>query len=142
MSLVKKGKVRRCLRNLVSIILAGGGLLALSGAGPAPALGAEDLFRQGQEIFANNCARCHQLHGGGLAGKFPALNKNPFVVGDPEPVISTVLNGRRGEIGRMPSWGPLLSDGQIAAAVTYIRHAWDNKAPGVTPEMVKAVRRK
>ena len=35
----------------------------------------------------------------GSPATFPALNKNPFVLGDPQPVIATVLNGRKGDSG-------------------------------------------
>ena len=62
--------------------------------------------------------------------------------GDPEPVIATVLNGRKGNLGQMPTWKDKLDDQQIAAVVTYIRQAWSNRAPAVTPAMVAATRRK
>ena len=114
----------------------------LAGAGLIAAQGPEELFKQGQEVFTENCAQCHRANGEGLPDKFPALNKNPFVVGDPKPVIATVLNGRKGQMGQMPTWKDKLSDLQIAAAVTYIRHTWANQAPGVTPEMVRALRGK
>ena len=42
------------------------------------------------------CADCHRVNGQGLPDKFPALDKNPFVVGDPSKVIDTVLQGRKG----------------------------------------------
>jgi cytochrome c oxidase subunit 2 len=113
---------------------------------PGPALsqgpGPDDLFKQGEEVFSNNCAQCHRTNGEGLPNTFPALNKNPFVVGDPKPVIATVLNGRKGKMGQMPIWKDKLGDREIAAAVTYIRRAWANKAAGVTPEMVQSLRGK
>ena len=107
---------------------------------PAQGPGPDELLKQGQEVFGDICAQCHRLNGEGLPGTFPALNKNPFVVGDLKPVITTVLNGRKGKLGQMPTWKDKLSDQEIAAAVTYIRHAWSNQAPGVTPAMVAALR--
>ena len=115
--------------------------LALLG-GSAWAQGSGDLLKQGQEVFEENCAQCHRANGEGLPATFPALNKNPFVLGDPNPVIATVLNGRKGNLGRMPSWKDKLDDQQIAAVVTYIRQAWANRAPAVTPAMVAAARSK
>lgn len=112
------------------------------GLGLQPALGQEDLFPKGKEIFTENCADCHRLNGQGLPGTFPAHDGNPFVVGAPAPVIATVLNGRKGDLGEMPSWKDKLDDTQIAAVVTYIRHAWSNKAPGVTPALVAEIRKK
>ncbi len=118
-------------------------LLVLT-AGPAPAQGPgqAELLKQGREIFGDTCAQCHRANGEGLPGTFPALNKNPFVVGDPKPVIATVLNGRKGKLGQMPAWQEKLSDQEIAAAVTHIRHAWSNRASAVTPAMVAALRGK
>jgi mono/diheme cytochrome c family protein len=116
------------------------GLALLGGSAWAQASG--DLFKPGQGVFEENCAQCHRANGEGLPDTFPALNKNPFVLGDPKPVIATVLNGRKGNLGQMPSWKDKLDDQQIAAAVTYIRQAWSNRAAPVTPAMVAAKRSK
>jgi cytochrome c6 len=115
--------------------------LALLG-GNAWAQGTGDLIKQGQEVFEENCALCHRSNGEGLPATFPALNKNPFVLGDPQPVIATVLNGRKGNLGAMPSWKDKLDNDQIAAVVTYLRQAWSNRAAAVTPAMVAATRGK
>ncbi len=114
----------------------------LVGSGLLAAHGSEVLIKQGKGVYEENCAQCHRSNGEGLPDKFPALNKNPFVLGDPKPVINTVLNGRKGEMGQMPAWKDKLNDGRIAAAVTYIRGAWTNRAPGVAPAMVKGLRGK
>ena len=45
-------------------------------------------------------------------------------------------------MGQMPTWKDKLDDGQVAAVVTYIRHAWSNKAQGVTPALVGRESRK
>ena len=116
-------------------------LSLLLGAALALAQGArEPLFQQGQEIFTNHCVECHRQNGEGLPGTFPALNGNHFVVGDPGPVIATVLKGRKGQLGQMPTWKDQLSDQQVAAVVSYIRHAWSNKATAVTPALVTKIR--
>jgi mono/diheme cytochrome c family protein len=105
---------------------------ALSAAAPALAQDA------GETQFASTCAACHQSNGQGIKGAFPALAGDPFVVGAPAPVITTVLNGR----GGMPSWKADLTDDQIAAALTYVRSAWGNSAPPVTAAMVAVERAK
>lgn len=110
------------------------GLALAQGQGPGV------LIQQGKEIYEGTCADCHRVSGEGLPNKFPALNKNPYVLGDPSGVISTVLNGRQGKLGRMPSWKNKLDDAKIAAVVTYLRQAWANQAPAVTPAMVAAIR--
>jgi len=115
-------------------------LLSLLRVALARGQGPDDLGQQGKEVFAEHCADCHRLNGEGLPGTFPALNKNPLVLGDPGPLVLTILNGRKGKLGRMPAWRDKLDDREIAAAVTYIRQAWANQAPPVTPAMVAAIR--
>lgn len=119
-------------------------LFVLLGLGLQSALGQDDLFQKGKAIYEaeGNCVDCHRLNGKGLPGSFPAHDGNPFVTGKPEPVIATVLKGRKGDLGEMPSWKDKLNDEQVAAVVTYIRHAWSNKAPGVTPALVAKIRKK
>jgi mono/diheme cytochrome c family protein len=117
-------------------------LLSLLGVALAQGQGRPELFQQGKEVFENICADCHRLNGQGLPGTYPALNKDPFVLGDPKPVVATVLNGRKGNLGLMPTWKDKLDDQQIAAAITYIRNAWSNQAPAATPDMVRAIRGK
>jgi mono/diheme cytochrome c family protein len=110
--------------------------------GVALAQGQGDAVQRGQAVFEDHCAQCHRANGEGLPATFPALNKNPFVLGEPSPVIATVLKGRKGSLGQMPGWQDKLDDGQIAAVVTYIRQAWSNRAGAVTPAMVAATRGK
>jgi len=110
--------------------------------GAAWAQGQGDVAQRGKGVYEDNCAQCHRTNGEGLPATFPALNKNPFVLGDPQPMIATVLNGRKGSLGRMPSWKDKLDDGQVAAVATYIRQAWSNRAAAVTAAMVAAARGK
>ena len=118
-------------------------LLSLA-LGLQSAWGQDDLFQKGKVFFETegNCVDCHRLNGKGLPGTYPALNGDPFVTGEPNPVITTVLNGRKGDLGEMPSWKDKLDDQQVAAVVTYIRHAWSNKAPGVTPALAAEIRKR
>ena len=103
----------------------------------ALAQGPEALIQEGKKIFENTCADCHRTNGQGLPDKFPALDKNPFVTGDPTKVIDTVLQGRKGKLGQMPTWKGTFDDRQIAAVISYVRQAWSNKGTAVTPEAVK-----
>ena len=107
----------------------------------ALAQGSEALFQEGKKLFENTCADCHRMNGQGLPEKFPALDKNPFVAGDPIKVIDTVLQGRKGKLGQMPTWKDTLNDQQAAAVITYVRQAWSNKGTAVTPEAVKKRRK-
>ncbi len=106
-----------------------------------PARGADTVVQQGQKLFEGTCADCHRINGQGLPNKFPALDGNPFVVGDPTKVIDTVLNGRKGKLGQMPTWKSTFTDQQLAAIISYVRQAWSNKASAITPEMVRKRRK-
>ena len=114
------------------------------GAGPSasePALSAGFRFYEmsGEELFANVCRACHMSDGKGAvgAGTYPSLagNKNLEASGYP---VDVVVNGRRG----MPPFGTMMSDGQVAAVVNYLRsHFGNNYQDIVTTEDVRIVRR-
>lgn len=88
------------------------------------------------QTFRDNCSACHQDNGKGIPGAFPALAGNRFVTGVPGPAISVVLNGRAG----MPTFKLELTDEQIAAALSFARSSWGNRAPPVTSGQVAALR--
>lgn len=101
----------------------------------------------GESVFVTNCSSCHQANGQGVAGTFPPLAGNPVVTGDPKTVIHIVKYGLSGKIqvagktynGMMPSWNAQLSDGDIAAVITYVRSSWGNKAAAVSVASVSSV---
>lgn len=91
----------------------------------------------GQELFANNCAACHQADGSG-AGNNAILPLSPsgFVtMEDPEQLIRTVLDGRSG----MPAFAALLSDEELAEILTHVRQLGENDADAVSADDVAAV---
>ncbi len=85
----------------------------------------DELKQRGEKVFNTNCAACHQTNGKGIPGSFPALDGSPVVNGPKAEQINVVLNGRN---GKMPAWKGTLSDTEIAAAITYTRNSWSNKA--------------
>lgn len=101
----------------------------------------------GAKVFETNCSSCHGANGQGMPGVFPPLAKNPTVTGNPTKVIHIVKYGLNGAInveghpfnGQMPPWGTTLSNGDIAAVLTYVRSSWGNKAAGVSEAQVAAV---
>ena len=90
----------------------------------------------GARVYITNCSSCHQLDGNGIPGAFPALASNPVVTGDPARTIAIVKFGTP----KMPGWGGVISDDDIAAVVTYIRTAWHNRASPVSPADVSEAR--
>src|SRR5690606_33745627 len=123
---------------------AGGASPGAAGAGGA--LSAADIER-GNNLYASNCASCHQADGSGMAGVFPPLAGDHLVVAeDPTGHIEAVLHGLQGVTidgvayaSPMPAFA-FLSDEDIAAIVNHERTSWGNSAPTVTAEDVAALR--
>ncbi|MFB9263473.1 c-type cytochrome [Bradyrhizobium erythrophlei] len=93
----------------------------------------------GEELFANVCQGCHMPDAKGAtgAGSYPSLagNKNLESSGYP---IFLIINGRRG----MPAFGDMMTDGQVAAVVNYVRtHFGNSFQDAVTAKDVQDARR-
>ncbi len=109
----------------------------------------------GETVFKQQCASCHQPNGQGVPGQFPPLAGNRDLFLKPDFPALVVLSGMKGKIsvegksfaGEMPAFD-YLSDEQIAAVVHYIRSAWGNASlrpkgmAKVTAESVKSARGK
>jgi mono/diheme cytochrome c family protein len=115
-------------------------LKKIASSGPA-------IVSPGQAIYEALCLNCHQATGQGLTGVYPPLAKSEWVAGDPQALIKLTIHGLAGHtkvLGKdyglvpMPPMG--LDDQQLADVLTYVRSAFGNKAPAVTPAEVKAVR--
>jgi mono/diheme cytochrome c family protein len=129
-----------CLSTLAcrSIVVPFVALLAL-----APNLAKAD----GAQLYADNCAACHQATGSGIPTAYPALMGQAVVAGDADTVIKIILLGpakvlpadRPKFSGQMP---PItgLSDAKIAALVTYIRDKFGKGASPVTEDEVTKVK--
>jgi cytochrome c oxidase subunit 2 len=82
------------------------------------------LVARGSQVYAANCAACHQANGKG-AGPIKPLDGSPTVLdADKNKQIHVVLNGQNN--GTMPAWKQL-SDTEIAAVITYTKNNWSNK---------------
>lgn len=93
----------------------------------------------GEELFANVCQGCHMPDATGAsgAGSYPSLAGNKNLEAASYPVF-LVINGRRG----MPAFGDMMTDGQIAAVVNYLRtHFSNNYEDAVTTKDVQDARR-
>jgi mono/diheme cytochrome c family protein len=92
-----------------------------------------------EKLFANVCQGCHMPDATGAtgAGTYPSLvaNRNLEASGY---AVHLVINGRRG----MPAFGDMMTDGQIAAVVNYLRtHFGNSYKDAVTTAEVKQARR-
>lgn len=111
------------------------------------------LYLKGKEIYNRDgfCNTCHQPDGAGLtASGFPPLKGTKWVTGNDERLIKVVLKGLQGPIevqdkkypGQVPMtpFEGMLKDDEVAAVLTYVRNAFGNQAPAVSPDKVKKVR--
>jgi len=103
------------------------------GEAAAPAVD-EALLAEGEQVYQQNCAACHQADGSGMPPTFPALKGNANLK-DAKLVIETILKGKG---TGMPPFAQL-SDRQVAAVATYIRVKFNDYGP-VTEDEVKALR--
>ncbi|MFM0048840.1 cytochrome c oxidase subunit II [Caballeronia grimmiae] len=83
----------------------------------------DELKTRGAQVYASNCAVCHQPTGKG-AGQFPAIDGSKIANGPVAEHVNIVLHGK----GAMPPWQTTLNDVEIASVVTYERNSWSNHA--------------
>lgn len=91
--------------------------------GSVEPLSKDELFRNGEKVYSDNCVVCH-LAAGTRAGPIAALAGSALVSGPKNKPIDVILNGANN--GAMPAWGKLLTYGQVASVATYIRNHWSN----------------
>lgn len=99
----------------------------------------QELMDHGEEVYAAQCATCHQADGSGLAPAFPPLAGSAIATGPINDHISIVLNGKEGTA--MQAWGRMLSESDIAAALTYTRNAFGNQTGDVVqPQTIARIK--
>jgi mono/diheme cytochrome c family protein/glucose/arabinose dehydrogenase len=107
----------------------------------------QQRYESGRLVYAATCAQCHKPDGLGQDGLAPPLIDSQWTVGAPDASVRIVLHGMRGPTsvgGRshnleMPALR-LLSDEQIADALTYVRRSWEHTADPVSPDLVARIR--
>jgi mono/diheme cytochrome c family protein len=111
------------------------------------------VYAKGKELYEKDgyCGTCHQPNGQGLTNSgFPPLAKSRYVLQDEERLIKIALKGLQGPLevngkkydGQVPMtpFEGLLNDEEMAAVLSYVRNAFGNQAPPISPEKVKMVR--
>ncbi len=112
----------------------------------AGALGAAaPLLRQGQRIYVNSCASCHGEQGEGVPRAYPRLAGRASI--DRDNAIRMVLKGgyAPSTAGNprpygMPPFSGELSDGEVAAVVSYVNNSWGNQGQLVLAHEVERLR--
>ncbi|MBX2915114.1 MAG: cytochrome c [Cyclobacteriaceae bacterium] len=99
----------------------------------------QQYYAEGEVLYQQHCANCHQADGSGLGKLYPPLAKSDFLEKGPEAVLCLIKYGVEGEMivngitynKAMPGI-PSLTELEIAEIVTYILNSWGN-----TSEMVE-----
>jgi mono/diheme cytochrome c family protein len=101
-----------------------------------PAAQAQAQPPDGRAVFNAQCIVCHQADAKGVPGNFPPLagNRDLFLARDfPARVVLFGMSGKIKVLGQqidgtMPPLGDVLTDGEIAAVVNFVRGNFGNAA--------------
>ena len=107
-----------------------------------------EAIARGARLYQDRCSDCHQKTGKGMPPAYPPLAGNRAIT-MPSSInpIRMVLNGgyppsttdNPRPYGMQP-FGPTMNDADVADVVSYIRNAWGNEAPMVSPVQVSRYR--
>jgi len=82
----------------------------------------DDLYAQGEAVYAQHCVTCHQVDGKGIPPTFPAIAGSPIAMGEVSEHLNRVINGGVG----MSAFGDQLTPVESAAVITFQRNAFGN----------------
>ena len=109
-----------------------------------------EQMERGRGLYLAHCQKCHAADGRptGESANYPSLAGDTLVMGhDATTVLRIILTGGKApavpgkeEIRPMPPFDKL-DDGKIADMASYIRNAWNNRAPPVSATDVHSLRR-
>ncbi len=110
-----------------------------------------DVRVPGGGLYANFCAKCHQVDGAGDPAQAPALAGSGVVrSADASSVIHIIVSGGTKDpslqipgmtkIDPMPAFAKQFSDREIAEVASFVRRSWGNDAPPVTERQVAKIR--
>jgi len=99
----------------------------------------DELMAQGETVYNQACAACHQVNGAGIPGAFPAIAGSAIATGDVDAHINIVYAGKAGTA--MAAFAAQLNNADMAAVLTYQRNAFGNTVGDtVQPADIKALR--
>ncbi|MCM8535468.1 MAG: c-type cytochrome [Lentisphaeraceae bacterium] len=110
----------------------------------------QQKYKWGKYVYQRACYKCHQKDGQGLSGAFPPLVGSEWLKRSDEDLIKIVMHGMMGPVtvkGKkynsvMAPVGNMLKDGEIAAAITYVKNTWGNRGRDVSSKKVTEIRQK
>ena len=90
----------------------------------------------GERLFLENCAECHQGDGEGIPNIYPSLADSELVLGSGADVALVLIIGR----GEMPSFNGVFSDEEMAYVVNYIRSVFSNIDKPISAQTISLLR--
>ena len=90
----------------------------------------------GERLFLENCAECHQEDGEGIPNIYPSLADSELVLGSGADVALVLIIGR----GEMPSFNGVFSDEEMAYVVNYIRSVFSNIDKPISAQTISLLR--
>ncbi|MBL7863634.1 MAG: cytochrome c [Cyclobacteriaceae bacterium] len=137
---------------LTKVILAGSAALgiamSMSSFQKKPAFDLKASAARGREVYVTYCLSCHMDQGEGIDGVFPPLAKSDYLMADKNRAIRQIIYGLTGEVtvngkkynAEMTAID--LTDQEVSDVMNYICNSFGNKSTAITPEQVKAQRKK
>ena len=103
---------------------------------------------RGKDVYATYCQSCHMDEGQGVEGVFPPLAKADYLMADTKRSIQQVIYGANtemkvnGTVYNTEMAAIDLKDGEASDVLNYVRNSFGNKGKAITPDDVKAARKK
>jgi mono/diheme cytochrome c family protein len=134
--------VRKCIARIAVALTAAAPVLADEAPTKSAAMsrGWEFTEQGGADLFSNVCAACHQPDARGAVGAaaYPPLAADTKLAST-DFMLTVLLGGLRG----MPPVGSMMSDGQVADVINYVRtHFGNNYAGAISAADVSTARRR
>jgi len=99
----------------------------------------DELMANGEKVYNQVCASCHQANGQGIAGAFPAIAGSAIATGPADAHIDIVYSGKPGSA--MMAFAGQLNNADMASVLTYQRNAFGNTVGDtIQPAAIKALR--
>lgn len=122
--------------------------LSISAFQQKPKFSLPESINRGKDIYVAQCLTCHMEQGEGIEDVYPPLAKSDYLMADKKRSIEQVLYGAKGEMkvkgktynAEMSAFD--LNDQQASDVLNYIRNSFGNKGGALTPDEVKATRKK
>lgn len=101
-------------------------------------------FIEGERIYKNTCAQCHQVDGKGLNDLYPPLANSDYLLEDKQRAAciiwqgtdsEIVVNGRTYDMKMLPVEG--MSVTKVTDVMNYIYNAWGHKEGQFTDEQIR-----